>query len=88
MVINLEWERSLEKMFRALIKEKFDRWNKQYDPDNVFRVWAEIMGSEDSRPHFRKVGWRVEMTIQEALESLEVYCQGIEERIRQREEEK
>jgi hypothetical protein len=88
LIINLEWERNLEKMFRALIKEKFDQWNKQYNPDQVFKVWAETMGSEKIRPHFRKVGWRVDMTIQEALKTLDDYCQEIEERIRQREEER
>lgn len=56
-------------MFRAGMKEKFDRWNKKYAPDDVFKVWVEMVGGDKFRFHFRKVGWKVDMTIKEALVS-------------------
>ncbi len=88
MTINLQWERSLEKMFEAALKEKFDRWSKKYDRRNVFEVWAEMVGREGFRPHFRKVGWKVDMTIQAALEAFDGYCQEIENMIGKREKAK
>ncbi len=86
MSINLQWERSLEKMFKAALKEKFDRWSKEYDRQNVFEVWTEMAGRERFRPHFRKVGWKIDMTIKEAFEALDDYCEEIENEIRKREE--
>ena len=88
MVINLQWERNLEKMFEAVLRENFDRWSRKYDHQSVFAVWAEMVGSKGLRPHFRKVGWKIDMTIQEALEAFDDYCQEIEDKFRKREERK
>jgi len=82
LATNLQWERNLEIMFEAALREIFDRWKRKYDPQSVFAVWAEIFGSEGFRPHFQKVGWKIDLTIQEALEDLDDYCQEIENKIR------
>lgn len=88
MIINLQWERNLQKMFDAVLKDKFDHWNRKYGHKNVFPVWAEMMGNQKPRFYFRKAGWKLEMTIKEALEALEEYCREIEEKIPRGEEEK
>lgn len=88
MIINLEWERNLEKMFAALLKEKFNQWSNRYDPKEVFKVWAETMESNDCRSQFKRVGWKTDLTIREALEKFDAYCQGIEKKIREKEEGK
>jgi hypothetical protein len=88
LVINLQWERNLEKMFEVMLKDNFDHWSRKYDHQIVFEVWAEMMGSEGLRSHFRKVGWKVDMTIQAALEAFDDYGQQIENAILKREEGK
>ena len=88
MAINLQWERNLEKMFEAVLRENFDRLSRKYDHQSVLEVWAEMVGAEGKRPQFRKVGWTREMTIQAALEAFDDFCQEIENKIRKRKERK
>ncbi len=47
-----------------------------------------MAGREGFRPHFRKVGWKVDMTIQAALKAFDDYCQEIENEIGKRGKEK
>jgi len=88
LVINLQWERNLEKMFEAVFWEKFDRWTRKYDHQTVLKVWAEMISSEGFRSHFRKGGWKVDITIRAALEVFDDYCQEIENKILEKEKAK
>lgn len=88
MVVNLEWERILEKMVTAALKEKFSFWNRKYGQMTVTKVWAKKMGDEGSKNHTRRLGWTLDMTLREALEKLDDYGNEIEDRIREQEGEK
>ena len=87
MAINLQREQNLEKMFEAVLKEKFDRFSRKYDHQVVFEIWIKMLGSEGFRPHLKKVGWKIDMTLQEALERFDDYCLKVEREIRKREGE-
>jgi hypothetical protein len=47
-----------------------------------------MVGSEGLKSHFRKLGWKVDMTIQSALEAFDDYREQIENTILKREEGK
>lgn len=88
MVVNLEWERILEKMVTAALKEKFSFWNRKYGQMTVTKVWAEIIGDKGSKNHAGRLGWTLDMTLREALDRLDDYGNEIEDLIREQEDEK
>ena len=83
-----ERERLTERMFQAALKEKFSQLARKYDSELVFKVWAEVEIAKCERvePYFSKWGWNPKMTIMEALDSLDGYCDSIEAMIRERQE--
>ncbi len=87
MVENSEKDRLIEKMFNVAVKEVFSQFYRKYDQQIVFEVWAEIMTKRGSNDYFNKWRWTPEMTIKEAVDSLQYCGDSIEIMIQQRQEE-
>jgi hypothetical protein len=49
------------------------------------KVWAQQTGSIGLKGHFKKVGWKLDLTMREALENLDGYANNIEELIQEKE---
>ena len=70
---DLQRDKLIEKMFDAALKEKFSQLGRKYKWELVLKVWAEIARCQGSKPYFNKGVWKLEMTIMEALDSLDAY---------------
>lgn len=84
-----ERRRLIERMFDAALKEKFAQLARKYDSEVVFKVWAEMEIARCNRaePSLGNCGWNPEMTIMEALDCLDRYCDSIEAMVHERQEE-
>jgi len=71
----------IQKMFEAAVKERFAQLAKKYDPDLVFNAWVNFVKKE-LEPFPRELKWKGEMTLAEALSSLETCFREIEEYLR------
>ena len=80
---DLQKDKLIEKMFDAALKEKFSQLGRKYKWELVLKVWAEIARCQGSKPYFNKGGWKPEMTIMEALDCLDRYCDSIEAMIQE-----
>jgi hypothetical protein len=78
----------IEKMFDAALKEKISRMARKYDHNLVFEFWTHIVKSDGVKIYFSKWEWKPEMTLGQALDSLDGYCDSIEAMIRDRQEER
>lgn len=78
MLEHPERKRVIERIFHAALKEKFAQFARKYDPQVVFKVWAEVMAYPIDRGYFSKWEWKPWMTITEALECLDGCCDSIE----------
>ena len=81
-------ERIIEKMFDAALKEKTSQMARKYDHNLVFEFWTQIVKSGGFKNNFSKWEWGPEMTIGQALDCLDGYCDSIEAMIRDRQEER
>jgi hypothetical protein len=79
-----EKNRIIEKMFDAAIKEKLGRLARKYGQKSVVEVWTEMVRNQELESHLSKWRWSLEMTINEALERLDGYCNSIETTIQNR----
>lgn len=75
----------IDKMFDAALKEKFFQLTKKYDPDLVFEIWAQVAKCRGPKISFIK--WEPNMTLRQALDSLEDRFNSIEASIRKLQEE-
>jgi len=84
-----ERKRLIERMFDAAMKEKFSQLARKYNSELVFKVWAELETARCNgvEPYCSKWGWNPEMTMMEALDCLDSYCDSIEAMIQDRQEE-
>lgn len=71
----------IRKMLEAAVKERFAQLAKKYDPDLVFNAWVNFVKKE-LEPFPQKLKWKGEMTLAEALSSLEGHFKPIEEYIK------
>ncbi len=78
-------ERLIEKMFDAALKEKMNQMARKYDHDLVFELWARIEKFGHLKTYFGKWKWKPSMTIMEAMECLDDYCDGLETQLQERE---
>ena len=80
---DLQKDKLIEKMFDAALKEKFSQLGRKYKWELVLKVWAKIARCQGSKPYFKKGVWKPEMTIMEALDCLDRYCDSIEAMIQE-----
>ncbi len=80
-------DRLLEKMFDVALKEKINQLARKYDYGLVFELWARIEKFGHLKTYFGKWKWKPSMTINEAMECLDDYCQGLETLLPDREED-
>jgi len=66
------------KMFDAAFKEKISQLSREYDPNLVFELWSQMASTGGVKDYFRKWKWTPDMTIAEAVSSLENYVNGLE----------
>jgi hypothetical protein len=69
-------EKLIGKMFDAALKEKFSQLTKKYDPDLVFEIWAKVMKCRRVKISFTQ--WKPNMTLRQALDSLDDRFNSIE----------
>jgi len=74
----------IEKMFDTALKEKFSQLARKYDWDLLVDVWAEIAKNGGIIKYFAKGEWKPSMTINQALDCLDEYCDAVESLIQKR----
>ena len=79
-----EKNRIIEKMFAAAIKEKLGQLVWKYGQKSVVEVWAEMVRNQELEINLSKWRWSLEMTINDALERLDGYCNSLETKIQNR----
>jgi len=75
-------------MFEAALKERFSELFRKFDPKLVFEIWEEILKHGGFQGRFPDGGWDLNLTIEQALDSLDAYCSTIESTILKRQEER
>jgi hypothetical protein len=75
----------IDKMFDAALKEKFSQLTKKYDPDLVFEIWAQVVKCRRVKISFIK--WKPNMTLRQALDSLDDRFNSVDASIRKLQEE-
>jgi len=79
----------LKKMFEAALKEKFSQLASKYNPRLVFEIWTQIITGGGVQGRFPpKEKWDQNVTMKQALDCLDGYCESIESLIRKSREEK
>ena len=73
-----ERDRLLEKMFDAALKEKINLLARIYDHDLVFGLWTQLVKIGALKIYFCKWRWKPNMTMSEAMDCLDDYCNGLE----------
>ena len=73
-----ERDRLVEKMFDAALKEKMNQLARKYGHDLVFKLWTRIAKAGCIKPYFCKWRWKPDMTITEAIDCFDDYCNGLE----------
>ena len=68
-----------EKLFDALLKKKFSQLARKYSGELVFKIWGKVKITDADEAYFSACGWKPEMTIMEALNCLDEYCNYIEQ---------
>jgi hypothetical protein len=72
----------IEKMVEAAMKEKLRQLARKYDQKFVFDIWVEMTKKGGSKPYARRLTWKPELTIAQALGCLDNYCTSLEMQIR------
>jgi len=85
MEFTLERSRLLQKMFDAALKEKMNQLARKYDYGLVFELWTRIATAGCIKPYFCNWRWKPNMTITEAIDCLDDYCNGLETLLQKRE---
>jgi hypothetical protein len=81
----LEKNRQVQ-IFRAVLDHKISQLAGKYTGELVFKIWEEIKTGGGDQVYLSVCGWKSEMTLMEALECLEDYCDFIEAMIRKHQE--
>jgi hypothetical protein len=74
----------MNKMFDAALKERFSQLGRKYDWDLVLEIWAHIIRNGGVKACLGKEEWASNMTLEQALDLLDEYCQAIESLIQER----
>ena len=74
----------IDKMFDAALKEKFSHLARKYDWGLLVEIWAEILKNGGVIKYFAKGEWEPKMTIDQALDRLDEYCDSVESLIQKR----
>ncbi len=77
-------KRIFEEMFRAALKEQLAQMARKYDWKYVFETWVQIAKAEGTKTYFERCKWDLNMTIAQALDALDAYCDAIECTIKER----
>ncbi len=76
--------RLVEKMFDAALKEKINQLARKGDSGLVFDLWTRMAKTGCIKPYFCKWRWKPNMTISEAIDCLDDYCNGLETLLQKR----
>jgi len=76
--------RLVQKMFDAALKEKMNQLARKYDYGFVFELWTRMAKTACVKPYFCKWRWKPNMTITEAIDCLDDYCNGLENLLQKR----
>lgn len=70
-------KRIVDKMFQAAMREKLSKLARKYDSGILLKVWARLSNGQGTEARFRDE-WNEKMTIEQALDALEKYCNLVE----------
>ena len=65
-------------MLDAAVKEMFSQLAKKYDPEVVFKIWAQVGHREGSRICFGNWLWEQKITMEKVMDHLNDYFCWIE----------
>ena len=81
MELSPERRRLVEKIFEAALKEKLNSLTRKYDHRLVFKLWARMAKTGCIKPYFCEWRWKPDMTLTEAIDCLDDYCNGLEDKL-------
>ena len=84
MEFSPEKNRIVEKMFDAALKEKMNQLARKYNHSLVLELWARMEKNGCVKPYFYNWRWKPNMTITEAIDCLDDYCNGLETLLQKR----
>jgi len=73
-------------ILQAAMAQKISQLAKKYGLEVVVKVWEEVKMVDRDRAFYSLFGWKSEMTLREALEGLDDYCDFLEAMIWKRQE--
>ena len=65
-------------MFEAALKEKYNELARKHDPALLFGIWTQLLKGGGGQGRFPEKEWDPKMTIEQALDCLDDYCNRIE----------
>ena len=68
----------LERMFEALLKQRFSQFAKKYGQESVVQTWEAIVKSGGITAYLRNREWNSHTKIIDALDCLDDYCDSVE----------
>ena len=71
---------------KAALDHKISQRARKYTDELVFKIWEEMKTGGGDQAYLSVCGWKPEMTLMEALECLDDYCDFIEAMIRKHQE--
>ena len=74
------------KVFEGILEHNISQLIRKYGRELVFKTWEETKIAGGDRAYFSFCGWKPEMTLMEALECLEDYCDFVEAMIQKNQE--
>ncbi len=73
-------------IFNEVLDQRISQLARKYTDELVLKIWEEMeIGGED-QAYLSVCGWKSDMTLMEALECLDDYCDFIESKIRKHQE--
>ncbi len=76
--------RLAEKMFDAALKAKMNQVARKYGHGVVFEFWAWMAKTGCIKPYSCEWRWKPNMTLTEAIDCLDGYCNGLEVQLQKR----
>ena len=74
-------------VLEAAMGEKISRLAQKYGVEPVEKAWEEMKKADEERPFYEVFEWKSEMTLIDALEALDDYCDFLEAMIWKRQKE-
>ncbi len=75
-------KRLVERMFEALLTQRFSQFSRKYGQGPVVQTWAEVVKGVGVKAFLSERDWNSHAKIIDVLDCLDDYCDSVESMIR------